>query len=60
MNYRLVYTIEWCKAHKYPVKVSGDTVYWQTNVATGEFDASAEKMAWHEREYFDTIEGEIK
>jgi hypothetical protein len=40
--------------------VVGNTVYWQTMIQTAESNEEKQTIAWHNRDYFDEIEGEVK
>lgn len=44
----------WCEAHNFPWIIYNDSLYWQTNVTTGELTKEKE-FIWHEYNYFNEI-----
>ena len=55
---RMALTKIWCENHNFPYKAVGNTSYWQTMVATAEWNHEHRTVEWHDREYFDNIKGE--
>lgn len=49
---RIQLCLAWCKAHGFPTKVVGDTVFWQTNIQTAENNCATEKLRWWDHDYF--------
>ena len=47
--------LNWCKTHGYPVKIKGNTVYFQTRVSTAEYDTETGTLRWHEKNFFEKI-----
>lgn len=49
-------TDKWCEAHNFPyIILKNGTIFWQTNIACGEFQKETKQMKWHARCYFDFV-----
>lgn len=49
--------IEWCKSNNYPYKISNYSIFWKTDLQTGEINVLTDEIKWHKLKYFDKIKG---